>query len=288
MSFLQISSSRLGHDPDCRICGAGSTISFNWEYAKQTKRADAKRDLTIFIKPQALRWGTLFRCASCDQPWYLDGEARFMNFVPRDRIHLIAEWNEHKLLLKPEHLTKLEMIGRTPPDVFGNGAQFHETPCGVLTKSGERVDLAIVSLQKHAPFEDWRHYRLASEIEDIYPSPYALPLPVRIATSNADESRMGFAPTLVDLPCGKTVILNWTQNFLVRDGCDASAVVVSRQQLDVKNLPAIQPPPKNVTHFVADPPTEWETEKRYSNPKPTLDLPKGTLVRKLVRFITGG
>jgi hypothetical protein len=252
MSLLQTSSSRLGHDPDCRICGAGNTISFNWEYAKTTSKPEAKRDLTVFISPQKMRWGTLFQCASCGQPWYLDSDAQFMNVVLRERIELIQKWNDHAILIGSNNLARLEEIGRTTPDLYGNGAQFHETPCGVMTKSGEKIDLAIVSIQRHAPFEHWRQYRLASEIETIYPSPYALPLPVRVATSRADEIRMGFAPTLVELPNGQVIILNWTQNFFVRDNCNTSAIVISQKKLDMKSLPEIYSPPNNIIYFVAD------------------------------------
>lgn len=288
MSLLQVSSSRLGRDPDCRICGAGSTISFNLEYAKTTDRPDARRDLSIFVSPQVMRWGTLFQCSSCGQPWYLDGNAQFMNFVPRERIGLIQEWNEHPILIGSEHLSKLEEIGRTPPDLYGNGAQFHETPCGVLTKSGERIDVAIVSIQRHPPFEDWRQYRLASEIESIYPSPYALPLHVRVATSRADEIRMGFAPTLVELPNGQVVILNWTQNFFVREGCDASAIVLSQKKLDMKSPPEIYSPPNNITYFVADTVVEEQPKKSPSNPSFNADPQKAGLLRKLFRFLRAG
>lgn len=252
MSLMQVSSRRLGRNPVCEICGAGSTISFNWEYAKTTNRPDAKRDLSIFIHPQELRWGTLFRCMSCGQPWYLDGEAQFMNFVPRNRLALICKWNEYQIRISQEHLSKLEVIGRTPPDLYGNGAQFHETPCGVLTKSGERIDLAIVSMQRHPPFEDWRQYRLASEIQDIYPSTYALSLAVRIATSKADELRMGFAPTLVEQANGQLIILNWRQNFFMKEGIDARAIKLSQRRLDMKNPPEIYSPPKNITYFIVD------------------------------------
>lgn len=288
MSLLQVSSSRLGRDPDCRICGAGSTISFNWEYAKTTNRPDARRDLSIFVSPQEMRWGTLFQCSSCGQPWYLDGNAQFMNFVPRERIGLIEEWNDHPIFIGSEHLAKLEEIGRTPPDLYGNGAQFYETPCGVVTKSGERIDLAIVSIQRHAPFEDWRQYRLASEIETIYPSPYALPLPVRIATSRADEIRMGFAPTLVELPNEQAIILNWTQNFFVQEGCDANTIVLSEKRLDMKSPPEIYSPPKNITYFVADMVVEAQQKNLPSNPSFNTDPQKAGLLRKLFRFLRAG
>ena len=211
-----------------------------------------------------------------------------MNFVPRERVGLIQEWNDHPIFIGPEYLAKLEEIGRTPPDLCGNGAQFHETPCGVLTKFGERIDLSIVSVQRHAPFEDWRQYRLASEIETIYPSPYALPLPVRTATSRADEIRMGFAPTVVELPNGQIVILNWTQNFFVREGCDASAIVLSQKRLDMKSSPEIYSPPKNITYFVADMIADVQSKRPPSNPSFNTDPQEAGLLRKLFRFLRAG
>jgi hypothetical protein len=239
--------------PACRACNAGALLSFNWHYAKTTARPDAKRDLSVFVSPQPLRWGTLYRCVSCGQPWFLDGDARFMGIVPRDRVSLIEQWNERPIELPAGHREKLDAIGRTPPDPYGNGAQFHETPCGVVTASGERIDLAIVSVQRHPPFEPLRHYRLASEIADIYPSPYALPLAVRTAASQATEIRMGLAPTLVELPDGQLAVLNGAENFFVREGCDAASIKLSRRRMDLKSPPDIHSSPKNVTYFVADP-----------------------------------
>ncbi len=286
MSRLQISSSRLTCEPHCQTCGSGATISFNWEYAKTTVRPDARRDLSIFVSPQKMRWGTLFQCSSCGQPWYLDGNSQFMNLVPRERIGLIQKWNEHPILIGSEYRSKLEDISHTPPDLYGNGSQYHETPCGVITKSGERIDVAIVSIQRHPPFEAWRQYRLASEIESIYPSPYALPLPVRVATARADEIRMGFAPTLIELPNGQVVILNWAQNFFVREGCDASAIVLSQKKLDMKNPPEIYSQPNNITYFVADTLIEEQPTKFPSKPSFNVAPQKAGLLRKLLRFLS--
>ena len=152
----------IGRQPDCDACAAGGLINFPWRESLANPRI--RPVLGVFRPVESLRWGHLFKCTVCDQPWYLNGDGNVMHFVPRDRLSLIREWNEHPLTLSAEHLEKLEAIGRTPPDVCGNGAQFHETPCGVVTKSGERFDLAIVSRQQHAPFEELRKYRLVSEI----------------------------------------------------------------------------------------------------------------------------
>jgi hypothetical protein len=253
MSILQVSSRRIGREPDCTLCGAGSTISFNWKYATTAARPESKLDSLVFIEPQPLRYGTLFRCRSCGQPWYLDGEQQFMNFMPRDRLPLIQDWNRQPIALRSEHVSELRKIGRTPPDLYGNGAQFHETPCAVTAGRGERFELAIVSLERHPPFEDWRTCRLATEIARIEPSPYALPLAIRVASSQAEEMRMGLAPTLVEAPDGALLTLNSTQSFLVREGCPSSEVVLSNRQVNLKKLPPVYSRPEGIVYFVADP-----------------------------------
>ena len=91
-----------------------------------------------------------------------------------------------------------------------------------------------------------------TEIAEINPSPYALPLAVRVATSKADEIRMGFAPTMVNLPNGELLALNWSQHFLVKDDIDASKVSLSESRIDMKKPPAVYNGPKDVVYFIAD------------------------------------
>ena len=252
MSFVQVSSSRLGHRTSCPSCGAGGLISFDWEYAKTSRSPEHRRDLSVFVRPRELRYGVLYECVLCRHPWYLCGEPAFMNFVPPERLELIEKWNEHPIILRQEPSAQLGAIGRTPPDQYGNGRQFHETPCAITTVSGEQINLAIVSVQRHAPFEEWRDCRLASDIAAVHPSPYALPLTVRAASSQADEIRMGFAPTMIEAPNGELLALNGTQNFLVSSRCKASEVVVSNRRLDWSNSPALHGRPDGIVYFVAD------------------------------------
>jgi hypothetical protein len=251
---IQGSSEHPVPKADCGYCHAGRTLSFSWELAKAGRLPDKRRDLGVFIEPQPLRHGTLYKCRHCGQPWYLFGRPEMMNVVPRDRLPVIHRWNESPILLPPGIVRKLEKIGRTPPDRFGNGSGFHETPCSVTTLDGKQQDLAVVSMQRHAPFERWRQYHVATEIAEVHPSRHALPLPVRVATSQSDEVRMGFYPTLVELPDGELTILNGTQHFLVKESCDSSKVALSRRPLDMERLPPILPLPSGIIYFIADGP----------------------------------
>jgi hypothetical protein len=252
--------SRPGAPVACELCRAGRWTSFNWARASDHGRGGdlkpgsfASPGRSAFDLSHPLRQGTLYRCKACGRSWYLDGTTDMMSLVPEDRVSLILAWNEHAICLSKGIVAKLDGIGRTPPDKYGNGRQYREIPCGVITSSGERVDPAIVSFQTHAPFEPWRHCRLGSEISEVYPSPYALPLPVRIATSEADEIRMGFAPTVIEMPDERFLILNWRPNFLVKDGFRAEEARVSRRRLGSGEAPEIvSAPAKEVTYFIAD------------------------------------
>ena len=235
----------------CRSCGAGRMIGFNWDYAREKGLG---LDLDAFQLAENLRRGTLYQCRDCGHPWYLapDSQVKFMNAVNPDRLPLIHRWNEKPILLSPDHERKLAAIGRTPPDHYGNGKDYHQTPCGVVTTSGEKIDLAIVSQQGHAPYENGRACRLADEIGDIYPSPFALSLAVRLATTRASEISMGFAPTLVETPDGKLFTLNWTTHFFVKPGIRAGDLAVSQKGLDRQHLPEIYAGGEAITYFIAD------------------------------------
>ena len=124
---------------NCLRCGAGSTISFNWDYAVESARtAKPFRDLSVFAPAQTLRQGGLFRCTFCGQSWYLvEGRQKMMHAVVPERAALIQRWGERPILLSPELKARLASIGRTPPDLYGNGSEYHETPCSVKTANGE-------------------------------------------------------------------------------------------------------------------------------------------------------
>lgn len=235
----------------CQSCGAGEIYSFSWEQAQSGPYPQMRRDVSVFVRPRQLRHGALYECASCGQRWYLYGQPAIMNIVPRQRLELIERWNAQPITLQQEHLDQLLAIGQTPPYPYGISRQCQETPCSVTTSDGEQIDLAIVSLQRHAPFEESRNYRLGSEIATVRPSPHALPLAVRIASSRADEVRMGFSPTVIDLPDSGLLALNGRASFLLWPGCNSPEVVVSSRKVDWSSPPAVYREPKAVC-FVAD------------------------------------
>ena len=238
-----------GKPQACGSCKTGALLSFRWDSA--SLGPFELPDRSVFARPAELRYGTLYECIACGQPWYLHGNPSFMHVVPRDRMDLIRRWNEQPVTFSREHLRALEAIGATPQSP-GSPKGITETPCAVATSTGERFETAIVSVQLHAPFESWRVCRLATDIADIQPSPFALPLRVRAATAKAKEVSMNFAPTIVELPDGRRWTLNGRQSFFVQNGAAASDLVLRSWW---RSAPEPRPPIYDgyeaVTYFVA-------------------------------------
>jgi len=282
MSIEQISSKQIGKEANCNFCQAGITISFNWKYALENSKSDLPKNKDLYVNPIKLKKGTLFQCKSCGGHWYLDSDEQFMNHVKDEKLETIELWSNSGQKLSSEQVEALRLIGSTPPDLYGNGSKFTETPCEVRTKNGETFECAIVSIQSHAPFEDWRDYKLASEIESISVSRYALPLEVRLKTTQADEIRMGFAPTLVQLSNGKNIILNWTTNFLKLVGVETAETTVCSERVNTSNMPEIYQTNEKVVYFIAD---SGDHEAGASNKAFNEDTQKPSLLRKLKRLL---
>lgn len=250
--LIPIASRRLDAIPRCEACGAGSVVGFNWDHARRSRDAETRRRVAALGAPRKLRSGTVYSCTRCNAAWYLHGDRPWMEAVPEGRMPIVEAWNRAPLVLPEAVRAALDAIGRTPPDLYGNGDAYHETPCSVVTASGEELNLAVVSRQRGAPVEESRNYRLASEIAEVRPSDFALPLDVRIASSRSPELRMGFAPTPIEMPDGGLFVLNWATHFLDEPGYSAADARVSDAPLDMSNLPRIAGT-RPAVWFIADP-----------------------------------
>ena len=171
--------------------------------------------------------------------------------MPEDRLPFVLEWSASPIVMAREMLETLEKIGETPADRYGNGRDERNFPCGAVTDAGERIDLATVSFRSTCPYGAM-NYRLATEIVAIYASPYALPLDVRRATSEAHETHMGLAPTPLIMPSGQLFVLNGRADFFVKSGYVASQARLATS-VPQNVHPEIIGKPKEVVYFIADP-----------------------------------
>lgn len=257
-SFTLLGTSRLGVEPRCQECGAGSSLSFNWQYANERRSPEDLRQIGLFVDWRELRRGKLYRCSICDEVWHLDKDAQRMTHVQAERLPLVLAWSAETIALPGAISAVIQRIGPTPPDVYGNGRERRVTPCEVTTRSGERFDKAMICVQPDAPVQDYLRFRLGSEVAEVNASPFALPRVVREASSRAHEMRMGFSPTLIEMPNGRRFVMNGMTSFMAEHGYTASdARVVSGSYFSEHPTPSFVTPSSDVTYFIVDGDPGW-------------------------------
>ncbi len=239
-------------NPGCPSCDGQGSIRFNWEFANERNDHDICKYPKYLKLGTNLRVGKLYYCPYCEQRWYLDNEDKFMSLVPADRLTALERWNKKILQFTDEELVRLKSIGATPPDLYGNGTGVISIPCEVTDKNGNIHKKAIIRFQSGPPIDDWQeNWYFAEEVDSFQPSEFALPQDVRVASSQANEVRMGFAPTRVQDQGGKQYLLNWTTEFVDFDGIKGKDIALS--EVRTKEMPPIigEPSTKNI-YFIAD------------------------------------
>jgi len=181
------------------------------------------------LKPvKSLKFGHLYACRLCGLNWVLEDDRYAMTRVPNDRRDILEEWNENPLFIEEEHLRVLEAIGGTFPKYWMGHDGVIAIPCAISTRSGERIDPAVVWITKRPPIDDFiRRVKLYQRIGAVEPSRFALPIDVRCATVLAPEIRMGFAPTRVVATNGMPFVLHWATSLFDQEGITGSEIRLS-------------------------------------------------------------
>ena len=218
----------------------------------------ACRSRRALVWRRDLRIGHIYDCRRCDAAWYLWPEWPFKEPLDPTALPLIEVWNAAPVTLDAEMRVTLKAIGASPTHPTPRN---RETPCAVTTVSGEYFPCAILRQQNYAPY--WisgKEWRLATEIAELGPSPYALPLEVRTSTFYAPEIQKNYRPTLIVMPDGHYFEGEGPEVFMVHSHYDAAtARVADSQALPPGETAGYVPLPKEVVRFVADP---WEPLER--------------------------
>jgi hypothetical protein len=116
----------------------------------------------------------------------------------------------------------------------------------------------MICIQPEAPVEDDVQFRLGTEIARAYESPFALPAVVRWVSSRANERRMGFSPTLIEMPDGRRFVMNGLTSFMVAKGYDArDARLTGGDYFDEDPRPALVQQLQDVVYFIFDERRSW-------------------------------
>lgn len=229
-------------------------LSFNWQHAKQ-QAADSEYGILLSqLRPvRQLRAGELYQCQHCQAWWYLDQDQTFAQHLEQHQLAFIDDWQHSDSLQLPADMRhQLEQIGSVPACDYGK--QLPQVfPCQVTTIDGQVWPFAEIVVQRKAPVNGYRNFRLASDIAAISPSPYALPQMVRQACAHAMEIRMGFAPTLLILSNGQQIIINGGCNFLNINDVDSQQTRVGHLPNSMAKFPPIHHSKVKVVSFIATP-----------------------------------
>lgn len=241
----------LSVNSPCPVCHAGKLLTVNWRHMhEQAKDSEYGIMLANLRHEQTLKAGDIYRCQHCDERWYLDSKQRMLAHISADKLPLVSAWHDQALTLTPEQyqlLAEIEDCDKL------DRRQSHAIPCQVTTHDGTVYPFAEVVIQRDAPVEDYREYRLASAIASISPSPYALPKAVRHECGWAQEIRMGFAPTLLLLSNGEQVTVNGISTFINLEGVDASKTQVGELPHSMVDFPKIYHFQSKIVSFIASP-----------------------------------
>lgn len=235
---------------NCPFCEEKSTVKYNF----QNSLNEIKK----------LKFGGILKCPKCRTSWFLDENKEFLNIILEENINMLKRWNNKKLKPSNKILQKLKDIGATPPDIYGNQKEFIRIPCKCRFINGEVLDKCIISFQKKPPLESdynknlLKRIKYLDEIENIFPSKYALNKNLRVLTTQAKEIRMGFAPTRAKAPNGSHYILNWTTDFFDMDGIKGGKLIFVNNS-EVKHEREMiydKTPYDDITYIIGD----WDDE----------------------------
>jgi hypothetical protein len=182
----------------CQLCDQKPYIRFNWKYANEGRNQELARFMSHLQPIRPLKFGYLYQCPASQNYWFLDDDHSFMHSVPSDKVELLWQWDRMSLSFTSTQIEVLSKIGATGSDGYRDGKGEIRVPCTIRRVQDEFYDPALVIVTKLPPIQRWqKRVLIGNKTDVIAQSELALPLSLRIATHNATEISMGFAPTLV-------------------------------------------------------------------------------------------
>jgi len=239
----------------CELCDARPLTVFSWSHAATTREDPQLAALRRKLREaDSLKSGWLYRCPTCDQAWYLDVAKQAAMRVPRDREPLLATWSARRYEIPAGDHDALRSIGGIEGAHLGSNRAHLRIPCAIDWSDGTTSDPCLVIVTSSPPIlETMRQVRLFDAVKEVRPSRFALSRAIRCATRKADERRMGFAPTPVETPNGRVVLLDWIADVFDHDGVVGSEVRLARRWPEGEPAPVVSEPRDRITFVFADP-----------------------------------
>ena len=199
------------------------------------------------LKPvEPLKFGHLYQCSKCGQSWFLHERKQWLHRIHNDHLPLVRHWNQRCLTVGDSVLSILASIGGVE-DFYED---YIAVPCSVQDMSGQQHEKSIVLVSKQPPFgwHERQKVHWADEVAAVAPSPFALPLEVRRASSEKKEESMDFAPVGVVDKLGTEYTLSRESHFFDHNGIKGEEIRLSGRQKKWRNI--VEPEPAQAFYFI--------------------------------------
>jgi hypothetical protein len=147
---------------------------------------------------------------------------------------LVRHWNQSNLNIEDSALSILSTIGGVQDYYKG----YISIPCSIQNVAGLQHYKSLILVSKQPPFRWHEQQKIywAQDIDTVSPSPFALPIDVRRASSEKKEEAMGFAPVSVLDKKGTEYTLGCESQFFDHNGIKGEEIRLSGHQKKLKKL----------------------------------------------------
>lgn len=145
------------------------------------------------IRVCPVKMGFEYHCARCGNIWFLSSNRKRIKRI--QNIDLYQSWKSRDVVPSLQQTEQLRGIGGIS-DYYNEVLYF---PCETVDGNNVRYEKCIILISK-VPCAKWPKQELVSLLAPdvvIRPSKYALPIEIRLASMNAPDKAMGYAPICV-------------------------------------------------------------------------------------------
>jgi hypothetical protein len=163
---------------------------------------------------EELTYGKILKRKDNGEFWHLNPKQTRARFITNEQVEFFRKWDVQPLIPTDEQFKILKVIGGIPSSPFSLYPDHLEFPAQITTKSGRKIDFCLFIFSQSPPFgRNVKETLFLSDVAKIAHSEFALNHDLRLASTLADEIRMGFYPFTVKTNTGGLLTYNGRTEF---------------------------------------------------------------------------
>jgi hypothetical protein len=198
----------------------GRTAAFDWGLVASGEFPRFAQYASALTHMCELRLGSLWTCRYCDYRFWLDDQKKIMAGIPPKNRASFERWSRTPPVLTPKNYALLEAL---QPLETHKGCR--DVPASVRFNGYSQFSTALIRIEANPQILFWieENIRIAPDIVEIAPSPYALPYSVREATHSTrsieyPDGFCEFEQSAIQSPAGRVFLVDGLENFFAYRG----------------------------------------------------------------------